>query len=279
MHPILSVLAQSFSKFEIIIVDDGSKDQTAEIVDSLKDERIKYYFKENEERGAARNYGVKHAKGRYITFLDSDDVLYDNHLYTAYELIQALTEPELLHLGYEIKDENRKVIQKINKRKGNLNQKLIYGNSLSCLGVFIRKDIADNFPFNEDRALSGSEDYELWMRLASRYNIVYSNKITAALIQHQNRSVINFEKQRLIERINLLIYYLFNDKMFEQVYGDRKNIFLAHRYLYLSLHLIMGKYYVDGIKYWVAAIRSHPISLFSQKTLGVFKTLFFTLVS
>src|SRR5690606_12236032 len=76
---IVSVLHQSYQNFEIVIIDDGSTDNTEKVILSLQDLRIKYYKKENEERAVARNCGIEKATGDYVTFLDSDDILYPNH--------------------------------------------------------------------------------------------------------------------------------------------------------------------------------------------------------
>ncbi len=270
---IRSVLDQTYDSFEIIVVDDGSTDNTEEMVKSISDKRIYYYKKKNEERAAARNYGIIHSKGEYLTFLDSDDLFYPHHLDEAFRVIYYSSHPEVFHLGYEIKTPEGRVISQINNRKGKLNDQLIYGNSLSCIGVFVRKDIAQANLFNEDRSLTGSEDYELWLRLASRYRIFYSNKITAALIQHENRSVLTFDKEVLIKRIQALMLSLLSDQKFIESYGTKTNIFLAHRYLYLSLHLIMGNFFKDGIKYWLKAVKIHPPVLMSRKTLGIIKNL------
>ena len=70
---IKSVLCQSYPVFELIIVDDGSKDNTGEVVKSFKDQRIKYYYLENQGRSFARKQGIKKSQGDYISFLDSDD--------------------------------------------------------------------------------------------------------------------------------------------------------------------------------------------------------------
>src|SRR5687767_9278561 len=77
-----SVLAQDFADFELLVVDDGSKDDTESVVSSFTDKRVHYFKKQNGERGAARNFGAARAKGSYLNFFDSDDLLYRNHLST-----------------------------------------------------------------------------------------------------------------------------------------------------------------------------------------------------
>ncbi len=195
---ILSVLNQDYELYEVIVVDDGSQDNTKEIVSRIDSERVRYVYQNNNERAVARNRGVQESTGDYVTFLDSDDMLYPNYLKVASALITHNDSPPFAHLGYEIIDSSSHVLSRINSRKGNLNHLLIEGNSLSCIGVCIRKDIATLHPFNEDRRIIGSEDYELWMRLASRYPMIYSNEVTAALIQHDHRSVLGFKPRQLI---------------------------------------------------------------------------------
>ena len=68
-----SVLAQTFADWELLIIDDGSTDNTRQIVEAYTDRRVKYIYQENAERSAARNNGVAQAAGKYICFLDSDD--------------------------------------------------------------------------------------------------------------------------------------------------------------------------------------------------------------
>ena len=89
-----SVLTQTFQDFEIIVVDDASPDDTAEVVQSIKDPRIVYLKNEtNQERCVSRNRGISLSKGRYICFLDSDDYHLPNHLQELYDLIQQKKEP------------------------------------------------------------------------------------------------------------------------------------------------------------------------------------------
>src|SRR5947209_8581316 len=82
-----SVLNQKYQSFEIIVIDDGGQDNTEQLIKNIDDPKISYYKKENGERGAARNYGWQLAKGSYVTFLDSDDIFYENHLKEAYDFI------------------------------------------------------------------------------------------------------------------------------------------------------------------------------------------------
>ncbi|HLF46080.1 MAG TPA: glycosyltransferase family 2 protein, partial [Chitinophagaceae bacterium] len=84
-----SVLRQTHPHFEIIIVDDGSTDDTKQVIENHfgKDARVIYFYKQNEERGAARNFGLKQAKGDYAVFLDSDDLMLSPYLETLDKII------------------------------------------------------------------------------------------------------------------------------------------------------------------------------------------------
>src|SRR5688572_679042 len=96
-----SIAIQSFKNFEVLIVDDGSADNTAEAIASLNDDRFKYFWKENNERGAARNYGAARALGQYVLFLDSDDYLHPNALEAVFNHISSDNKVEVLVCGYE----------------------------------------------------------------------------------------------------------------------------------------------------------------------------------
>ena len=84
-----SVLAQRFTDFELIVVDDGSTDATAAIVESYTDRRIRLIRQSNRGVSVARNTGLEAARGRFITFLDSDDLYYPDFLNTLFRLIRS----------------------------------------------------------------------------------------------------------------------------------------------------------------------------------------------
>src|SRR5437763_12352369 len=98
-----SVLNQTYNNFELIIVDDGSTDGTSEFIinEYKKDARINFYFKENEERGAARNYGLNKAKGTYAVFFDSDDWMKPQYLeYLHNVIIKQPVPPDMVAAKY-----------------------------------------------------------------------------------------------------------------------------------------------------------------------------------
>ena len=270
-----SVLAQTFRDFELIVVDDGSSDNTGELVKSITDPRVTYHYKTHEERAVARNTGTSLSSGRYITFFDSDDLLYENHLATALEIIEKYGEPECFHLGYEVKDVVYGRSQEVNNLPGTANDALLTGNHLSCNGVFLRRDIAQEFPFNPDRALSGTEDYELWLRLASRFPFYCDNRITSAIVQHDSRSVVNTDQNKLEDRIGLLEKYLEQDEAFLDRYSDKLSIFKANNRVYVALHIALSKTNRAGaVKYLYQALRESPSALKARGFYGTIKRLY-----
>jgi len=268
-----SVLQQTYSSLEVIVVDDGSTDSTEAVVAAIDDARLHYLKKANGERGAARNYGIARAQGQYVTFLDSDDLFYSHHLQTAHEFIEAHNSPEVFHLGYEMKTAEGQVLTRITNRSGNLNRSLLKGNSLSCIGVFVQRPIMQANLFEEDRRMAGSEDWELWMRLASRYTFAYSNAVTACMIHHDDRSVININEEKLITRIELAANRLQADGPFMARYGKDLPLVLAHLYLYIALHLAMNNNKKQTRAWLVKAWRTWPLTVVSRKSAAIIRKL------
>lgn len=267
-----SALCQEGS-FEIIVVDDGSTDNTEEVVRTLKHDHLHYYKKNNGERGVARNYGAKKAKGNYVYFLDSDDLLYPNHLSEASQFIKEC-QPKIFFQQYEYTLGDGSIKNNIKINQPIINELLIHkGNFMSCHGVFIERELFLDNPFNEDRKMAGSEDYELWLRLAAQYPIHFSNKVTSTLIHHDDRSILNMDKQQLIERKQLMLKYLFNNPIIMEKFGKYKSLLTADAYSYIALHLGMTKHYREGLKYLIKSIAVYPLGIFKKRMLGLAKKL------
>lgn len=272
---IQSVIDQSEPDFELLVIDDGSTDETREVVKAIDDPRIKYHYQDNAERGAARNKGVQMACGKYVHFLDSDDVFFDGHLAEARR--QLTDDPVLFYFQpYCMMDpdgNNRRPIPRI---WDDPNLMLVkYGNYLSCHGIFLKRNFALENPFQEDRHLAGSEDIELWLRLAARTNIKTGHKVTSALVEHPDRSVLNFNTEELITRKEKLLEYLQKDPVFMHNYGRYLPRLKAVSYFYIAVHFpknYSGK--TLRLKYWWKAVRAYPLSMFSRRSLVVIKQTF-----
>lgn len=272
---IKSVLAQSYTNFELIIVDDGSTDKTEQIVKSFNDNRVNYIKIQNSERAVARNTGIKAAKGGYITFLDSDDIYYPNYLQNAFESLTKFNLPPFFHLAYEVLNASGKSIMQMNNIITDDVTCLIKPNSLSCMGVFIKKEITENFKFNEDRKLSGTEDWELWMRIVANFGIKTDSRISSACIDHDERSMREVNSEKLIERVNLAINYCFADINVQKVYNPYKKTILANCYCYIALHMVLGNHKKLAIKYLLKSIILKPFIIFDKRSLATIKRLIY----
>ncbi len=276
---ISSVLNQSYPNFELIVVDDGSTDNTEKIIGLIDNPKLRYFKICNSERGAARNYGIDKAKGRYVTFLDSDDLYYTWHLSHAYESLNEYNFPKFFHLGYELKNENGNIRTKIKNLQNDDVLIFVKGNPLSCIGVFIDKSITDEYRFNEDRDLAGSEDWELWIRISSRYGLKVDNRISTVMIEHDARSVKNFNEQKLLRRKLLSLEFAFKDENVIRVFNKHFREIESFCDSYISLHLVLSGKTSRGWKYLVQAIRSNYMVLFNRRFLAILKHSFLNLFS
>ena len=260
-----SVLSQSFKDFELIIIDDGSTDETESLIKALKDQRIVYNKIGNSERGAARNVGINLAKGSYITFLDSDDIFYPNHLEEAHKFIQSNSsgfffQPFKIGRNYSISP------KKISNEA--LKEKLItQGNYLACLGVFVKSQILKSNLFLESRILSGSEDYELWLRLLSNGIKLHKNPIvTSELIIHDGRGEKTVSFSRVKER-----KLFFIERVKEMNFSkNKKNRILSNSYSFIALQAaIEGN--TDWVKFLFRSISKSTRVLFSRRLFAILK--------
>lgn len=274
-----SIKKQNFKDYEVLLIDDGSTDNTREVVENYINENeinnFFYYYKVNGERGAARNYGVKKAKGVWVTFLDSDDMFYSNHLTLASDFILKNNDMCVFHSAYEFRDQNNNLIKNVIYPKNrDLNSAILQGNLFSCFGMFLKHDVFNELRFDEDRGLSGSEDWLLWLKVSARYKIHFQPQISGCMIQHEERSVLGFNEIKLLSRTNLLIDRLKEDKVFVDKYGDRTiNRILGHMLTYSALHILLSKKKKNAIKTFLKGLKHNPSELFKTRTLAFLKHL------
>ncbi len=181
---IKSVLMQTYKDFELIIVDDGSTDNTYEIVNKYieKDDRVKYIKHEiNKGGNKARNTGIKNALGNYITFLDSDDEYLSNNLEERFKIRQKISSDYGVIYNQNIKKTNlgEKIVPKRGIKKNESVIKYLFSNEgeLQTNTLFISKDILikNNLYFDEN--LKRHQDWDLAIRLQDVTSFYFLNKV------------------------------------------------------------------------------------------------------
>lgn len=269
---IQSVLDQTFVDFELIIVDDGSTDTTAEVVSKFADPRIKYFKKENEERSIARNFGIGHATGRYINFLDADDYFYSHHLKTAYTHLKTLNEPETLHLGYEL-IRKKAIVGRYNNFTVDINRNLAFLNTLSCNAMFIRSDVARQFNFIADSRAVVSEDWYVWLRLAARFKIHYVNEITSAIHDHDHRSLSNTNPLKFENSINVILHHLDTDSRVIQYYGSDYRHFKSENLSLVALYYSDRGIRNKALSYLLESFKEYPQIIARRRFWAIIRNL------
>ena len=183
-----SVLSQTFMDFEIIIVDDGSTDDSIAEVQKFDDGRIRVIHQKNSGVSAARNRGIKEAKYDLIAFLDADDEWKPDYLDVQYRLSQQYPECSVFACNYEFHNPNGEIIPTIIRKLPFKSDTGILTNyfevasvshpPICSISVMVRKSAIENiggFPFG----IKSGEDLLTWARLAANYKIAYSRKALA----------------------------------------------------------------------------------------------------
>jgi glycosyltransferase involved in cell wall biosynthesis len=272
---ILSLLSQTDHRYEIIIVDDGSTDDTEEIIKSYLSDKVSYYKKENGERAVARNFGTQKARGKYINWFDSDDIALDNHVATAIDMVERYHTPEVFALGYSIENTSGKLIQDFVYSKEIMNSEIHKGNFFACNPVFVRRDIALENPFNEDRGLSASEDYELWMRLASKFPFYAINTKSLKMMHHDERSVLMSNADKLILRFEKFIEYTTSNLKISAFLGENIGYFIMKNYLILAVDLAANGHKKEAKYYVKKAFKASKLILLERTFFATIKHILF----
>lgn len=181
-----SAINQTYKNIEAIIIDDGSTDNTKELLKEYADQKkIIYIKKENGGPASARNLGIKKSTGKYIALLDADDIWSKDKLEKQIDLLEK-NDLDLVHTGrFFISKENIK--EWIAHPRQNTND-LIRKNFIITSSVLAKAEILKENIFNEGKQMFAVEDYDLWLRLAFRnYKFGYlEEKLTGYRI-HPNQ--------------------------------------------------------------------------------------------
>lgn len=201
-----SVLKQTFTDFEIIIVNDGSTDKSVAKVDAFKDGRIRLIHQENEGVSSARNKGIKKAKYEWIAFLDADDIWLENHLSCLKEMITTFKNHKAFCTSYtkldgflRCEDFSLDTIKIVEDYFEEVIKYHFFWTGVVCIHKSVFQEVGY---FNTQ--LSRGEDLELWMRIGRVYSIIWSNCLTA-IYKQDSENKVTHKKVNLNESIT---YYL-----------------------------------------------------------------------
>ena len=170
-----SVINQTFDDIEILVIDDGSTDDTTKLVTELYP-WIKYYKTENRGVSAARNTGIKTARGKYVALLDSDDEWDKNKISEQIRLLSCSRHP-LCHTG-EKWIRNGKFVNQMKKHKksgGSIFERCLELCCISPSSTLIKKEVFDSIGYF-DESLPACEDYDYWCRLCAHHEVEFIDK-------------------------------------------------------------------------------------------------------
>ena len=193
-----SVLSQTYRNIEVIVIDDGSTDGTAQVVAPFIP-RVSYVQQENAERGASRNHGLRLARGKYVAFLDSDDVWLPTKVADDVAYLEARPDVGLIHTDAVIIDAVGRELRvlRLKAPSGRVTGALLERNFVTMATHLARASLVrDIGGFREERELSGSEDWEMWVRLSLLTNIAYLPRVSAKLRTHPGNTMTNASAMR-----------------------------------------------------------------------------------
>jgi len=208
-------MAQTYTDYEIIVIDDGSSDNTSEIVRKLEGP-IRYFFQHNRGPAAARNIGIKEARGRFIAFLDADDLWEPSKLDRQIEYLALHPEFGLVYSDLEVIDQESKVIRPSKFQamgfkgwsgEGWIFDKELLENFISASTVLVRKEVLDDVgTFNE--ALLLSETTDLFIRITQRYQVGCIRRQLVKRRMHDGNLTKNFNETGLRSGITIVARHL-----------------------------------------------------------------------
>ncbi|NGY35939.1 glycosyltransferase family 2 protein [Flavobacterium sp. XN-5] len=259
-----SVLNQSYADFEVIIVNDGSTDNSAQIISKFTDSRIRVFTKENYGAAAARNYGIEKSQSNYISFIDADDYWHPTFLQEMLKKINHFPDIKVFSAAIEI--ETSKTIFPAHysiKKTGDYEIVNYFSASTQETAICTSCAVFNNVVFedvgNFDTQIKSGQDTDMWIRIGLKYDVLFIWKILARYVYDENSlsknksfldTKVNFSKFTQDEKTNpelknfldlnrfsLAIKHKIagNKSLFENCYYhiDLKNLALKKRVLLL----------------------------------------------
>ncbi len=265
-----SILNQTYKNIEIIVVDDGSKDNTK--AEMLKfGDRIKYVCKENGGACSARNFGARLAQGKYIGFLDCDDMYLPQKVELSVKFLEQNPDYGFVYSNLYYVDKDDKIFRLHapwfkRQYQGRIKTKLILGNFVGNPTVIMRKDCLDKVGlYRED--IFFPADWDMWLRISEQFKAGYINKPLCSYRIVSQGCFKNLEKSEHENMIVLDSFFLRNKDVSNRI----KNRAYANNYLSMAECYFVKENKDKARKELNKALSNDPLNL---KVLSVFSLYF-----
>ncbi len=211
------VLKQTFQDFEVIIVDDGSSDSIKEWSKSIEDQRVVFISQDNQGPAAARNRGIRQAKGEFLAFLDADDLWFNTKLEKQVKILENNPNIGLVYTWLGSIDGLGNIRGKIikNNLEGDVWKTLIEHNIIECGSTPMVRYSCFEKVGNFDPQLAYAQDWDMWLRIASEYRFKVIPEVLVYYRIHPNNRSKNWQ-------IMEPSYEIIMNKAFENVSTERE---------------------------------------------------------
>jgi len=202
-----SILSQSMRDFEILVIDDGSRDRTKGVVLAFRD-KVRYFFQPNKGAGAARNAGLERAKGRFIAFLDADDMWLPGKLELQLDVMESSPEVGVAYGAIIVMYENSWRHERVIRSPHELSlEEMLLENPVHTSTVLIRREWFETAGVF-DESLIRCQDWEMWFRLRIQgCQFRYIDEVLAKVRFHDSNSTRDHESVKrsmflLLDRVS-----------------------------------------------------------------------------
>ena len=196
-----SVLDQTYGNYEIIVVDDGSTDNTRQLVEGYGNS-VRYIYQENRGLAGARNTGISAARGIFVAFLDADDYFEKDNLEKKISFLESHPEIDWAYSDWDYLDEDHHFLERGSirwnyrgkKLKSALFEELLYNrNFISPCTVVAKKSVLEAVGYFDSDVVC-QEDWDLWLRLSLKYPSYYIDEVLVHVVVHPDSLSKNFSK-------------------------------------------------------------------------------------
>lgn len=272
---IRSILVQTFQDFEIIIIDDGSTDGTADVIKSFITDKLKYIYQQNHGRSNARNHALSLATGHYITFLDSDDLYLPNKLELQVSYMDAHPDVGMIYTSAHCMDEDGNPISHYYDAlvSGWIYQEIAFFRPITITlpTVMARREVFDKVG-GFDEKMERFEDTDMWRRIAKIFLVDAIPIPTCNLRTHEGNALAGQNPQKIEDAVT---YYI--DKVFAEDNSIDKKILNkgASRlcFFYAKALLTMPKALASGCKLLFRSISYSPLTFYRLAFIGYYLAL------